>query len=254
MANTQDFVITQGKTFSQVLRWEAPPILYKPITLISKVAPVLINAASHGIPSGWRVAVVSVLGMTEINAKNTPPRNTDYHQATVVDPNTIALNDVNASGYTAYSSGGYLQLNTPVDLTGFIARMTIKDRIAAPSLLTCTTGGTTGLTLPTAAGSDGTAVWSAAPAGSSRSITWTPSTVVTVGQVIDTHELLRLDTTTARIAIDTVNYTITLTIDAATTAAISWTTGVYDLEMVSATNVVTGLLSGNISISQEVTT
>lgn len=254
MANTQDFVITQGKTFSQVLRWEAPPIIYKPITAISKVAPVSITAAGHSVPSGWRVAVVSVVGMTEINAKNTPPRATDYHQATVVDPNTVALNDINASGYTAYVSGGYLQFNTPVNLTGFTARMTIKDRITAPNLLVCTTGGTTGLTLPTTAGADGTAVWSAAPAGSSRSITWTPSTTVTPGSIIDTHELLRLDTTNARIVIDTVNYTITLTIDAATTAAISWTTGVYDLEMVSATNVVTGLLSGSISISQEVTT
>lgn len=254
MANTQDFVITQGKTFSQVLRWEAPPILYKPITAISKVAPVSITSATHGIPNGWRVAVVSVLGMTEINAKNTPPRATDYHQVIVVDPNTITLNDINASGYSTYTSGGYLQLNTPVVLVGFTARMTIKDRIAAPNLLVCTTGGTTGLTLPTVAGADGTAVWSIAPAGSSRSITWTPSTVVTIGAIIDTHELLRLDTTNARIVIDTVNYTITLTVDAATTAAISWATGVYDLEMVSAANVVTGLLSGSVSVIQEVTT
>lgn len=255
MATTQDFVIQQGKTFSQVLRWETAPIIYKAITGIAQTAPVSITAAGHGVPPNWRVAVVSVNGMTQINSPlDSKSRPTVYHQATVVDPNTISLNDTNAAGFSAWTSGGYVQYNTPTNLTGFTARMTIKDRITAPNLLVCTTGGTTGLTLPTAAGADGTAVWGAAPAGSVRSITWTPSTVVALGAVIDTHELLRLDTTNARIAIDTVNYTITLTIAATDTAAIPWLQGVYDLEMVSAGGVVTALLSGNISVSQEVTT
>lgn len=255
MATTQDFVIQQGKTSSHVLRWETAPIIYKAITGIVQSAPVAITAAAHGVPPNWRVAIVSVNGMAQINSPlDSKSRPTVYHQATVIDVNTLSLNDINAAGFNAWTSGGYVQYNTPTSLTGFTARMTIKDRIAVPNLLICTTGGTTGLTLPTIAGSDGNAVWGAAPAGSVRSITWTPSTVVATGAVIDTHELLRLDTVNARITIDTVNYTITLTINATDTAAITWQQGVYDLEMVSAGGVVTALLSGNILISQEVTT
>ena len=249
-----DLVIQQGKTFSQVLRWETAPIIYKAITAVTQAAPVKITAVGHGIPSGWRAAVVSAKGMTQINAKNTPPRSTDYHPATVVDVDNVSFNDTNSSDYSTYTSGGYVMYNTPADLTGFTARMTIKDQIAAPNLLKCTTAGTSGLVLPTAAGADGTAVWEVAPAGSSRSVTWSASTAFALNDVIDTHELLRLDTTNLRITLDVVNYTITLTIDATTTAAISWATGVYDLELVSSGGVVTGLMSGGISVVDEVTT
>jgi hypothetical protein len=249
-----DLIIQQGKTFSQVLRWETQPVVYKAITAINQAAPTKITAVGHGVPDGWRIAVVSVKGMTQLNSKNTPPRSTDYHQATVVDVDNISLNDTNSSDYSTYSSGGYVMYNTPADLTGFTARMTIKDQIAVPNLLKCTTAGTSGSTLPTAAGADGTAVWEVAPAGSARSVTWSAATAFALGDIIDTHELLRLDTVNSRITIDTVNYTITLTIDAATTAAITWDTGVYDLEMVSVGGVVTGLMSGAISVVDEVTT
>lgn len=249
-----DLVFYQGKTFSQLLRWETAPIIYKAITAINQGAPASITAAGHGIPTGWRVAVVSAKGMLQINAANKPPRTPDFHQATVVDVNNVSLNDVNSSDYSAYTSGGYLQFNTPMNLTGFTARMTVKDMIAPPNLLICSTAGTSAAVLPTGAGADGTVVWEVAPTGSVRSVTWSASTAFSVGNVMDTHELLRLDTTNGRIAIDTVNYAITLTVDAVTTAEISWATGVYDLELVSSGAVVTGLLSGSISVTDEVTT
>lgn len=135
MAATKDFVIEQGKTFSQVVRWEAPPIIYKAITAVSQTAPVSITSASHGIPNGWRVAVVSVKGMTQINASSVPPKDKDYYVATVKDVNTIELNEINAADYKAYVSGGYLQFNTPVDLTGYTARMSIKDKVGGTELL-----------------------------------------------------------------------------------------------------------------------
>ena len=255
MATRQDFIIEQGKTFSQMIRWETSPIIYRPITGITQAAPAAITAAGHGIPTGWRVAVVSAMGMTQINSPvDSRQRPTIYHQATVVDVNTVTLNDVNSANYSAWISGGYIRLNTPTSLTGFTARMTIKDSIAVPNLLVCTTGGTTGTVLPQVVGADGTVVWSAAPAGSSRSMTWTPGTIIALNAVMDTHELLRLDTTNLRIVLDTINYIITLTVSAVDTAALQWAQGVYDLELVSSSNVVTGLLSGNIAITQEVTT
>ena len=59
--------IKKGKTFSRVLRPTAPPFIYRPITAITKAAPVGIKAVGHGLVNGQYVAVVSVKGMAEIN-------------------------------------------------------------------------------------------------------------------------------------------------------------------------------------------
>lgn len=131
--------IRQGSTFNFVFRWETQPIVYRPITGILAQAPVRVTVPAHGIPEGWRVAVVSVRGMLEMNALNAPPRDADYHQATVIGVDTIELNDVNAADFSAYESGGYVQFNTPADLAAYTARMRIKDRVGGVTLLTFTT-------------------------------------------------------------------------------------------------------------------
>ena len=56
------------------------------------------------------------------------------------------------------------------------------------------------------------------------------------------------------IAIDTTGKTITLTISATDTAEIAWKRGVYDLEMVSSSGVVTAILTGSVNVTREVTT
>lgn len=55
------------------------------------------------------------------------------------------------------------------------------------------------------------------------------------------------------IVLDNTEHTITVTIDAATTAAITWEDGVFDLELVSSGGVVTKVLSGNVTAVDEVT-
>jgi hypothetical protein len=191
--------VRQGSTFSFVLRWETTPIVYKPITAIVAQAPARLTVAGHGLTNGWRAAVVSVRGMTQINAEDAPPRDAQYHPVTVVDPNTVELNAVNAAGFSPYVGGGYLQFNTPADLTGFTARMQVKDKV----------GGT---------------------------------------------ELMLLSTGNGRIVLDNVAKTITLTIPATDTAALAFTSAVYDLEMVSPTGVVTPIAEGALRVSKEVTT
>jgi hypothetical protein len=59
-----------------------------------------------------------------------------------------------------------------------------------------------------------------------------------------------------RIALDASANTISITIAATDTAAsvLTWTKGVYDLEMTSAAGAVTTLFSGSVSIVKEVTT
>ena len=56
------------------------------------------------------------------------------------------------------------------------------------------------------------------------------------------------------IALNNTKKTITLTVAATETDDFVWTRGVYDLEMVSPTGVVTALISGRVSVSKEVTT
>ena len=201
MASTKDLTISQGRTFSLALRWETAPVIYKAITAITQTAPVRITVPAHGIPNGWRVAITNVKGMTAINADANKINDRDYHQATVLDANTIEINDINASGFKEYISGGYAQFNTPTNLVDFKARMSIKNKV----------GGT---------------------------------------------ELLSLTTENGRITIDAGARIVALTISAADTTALIWTSGVYDLEMVSpdATPVVTALLSGKVSVTKEVTT
>ena len=201
VAATKDLTIQQGRTFSLALRWESPPIVYRPITAIAQTAPARLTVPAHGVPDGWRVAITNVKGMTEINAEANKLTSRDYHQATVLDANTIDINDINAAGFKPYTSGGYIQFNTPVDLTGFKARMKIKNRV----------GGTTLYTLTTENGA---------------------------------------------LAIDAAAKIITIDISESDTAAMTFTTGVYDLEMVSGATpaVVTALLSGRVTVTKEVTT
>jgi len=127
MNNIVNLKIERGESFLYVVRWETVPIVYKAITGITQSAPVVITAIAHGLTNGWRAAVVSAKGMRQINAVNTPPKHKDYKVVTVLSADSIALNSVNSSDFGAYTSGGYLQYNTPKDMTGYTAALVIKD-------------------------------------------------------------------------------------------------------------------------------
>ena len=146
--NTQDFCVGAGETFRPVLRWGTSKLASKPITAITQAAPVAITAAGHGVPDGWQVAVVSAGGMSQINATKYPPIGSDLHSATVIDANTIQLNDVSSAAFTAYTSGGFLVYTTPTILTGMTAVMTIRDAPLNGNVLTTLTS-TTGITIDT---------------------------------------------------------------------------------------------------------
>lgn len=190
--------VYQGRTFSQPVRWEAPDFVYVPLSAITKGAPCRITTTTpHGMPPDWRCAVVSAGGMTEINAE-TPPRAEQWRRGTVIDATTVEFNDLNSSGFSTYTSGGYLQFHAPVDLAGRTARMSIKDR-------------------------QGTV-------------------------------LLSLTTENGRIAIDAANKVITLQISAADTAGFTWTSGVYDLEVLGPGDAIVALLTGTVTVVREITT
>ena len=131
----KEILIQKGKTFNLIARWSTTPIIRKPITAISLItgAPRL-TVTGHGMPDGNDCAITQVLGMRQINAENSPPSEGDYHEGTVIDANTIELNGVDASGFSTYTSGGFLQFYTPVSLVGQTPRMTIKDKIGGTIL------------------------------------------------------------------------------------------------------------------------
>jgi hypothetical protein len=118
-----NFKLYQGSTFNEVLRWESSVKSYKPITAIAKSAPLVVTSTAHGIPVEWRVKFTNILGMTELNNSET------YYKVTSTAANTITISDINSLSFKDYISGGVIEYNTPIDLTGFTARMQIRAKI-----------------------------------------------------------------------------------------------------------------------------
>ena len=138
-----NFKIYQGSTFSEVLRWESSTKVYKPITGITQAAPIVITSVTHGIPTGWRFKVTNVTGMKEINSTET------YHVATEVAADSITVNAVNSLGYAAYTSGGVVEYNAPIDLTGYTARMQLREKIDSETVIHELTTENSGISLNT---------------------------------------------------------------------------------------------------------
>lgn len=65
--------------------------------------------------------------------------------------------------------------------------------------------------------------------------------------------LLELSTANSKISITPLTGTITMIFSAATTAAIDWKRGKYDLELISPDGTVTRLIEGEITVSREIT-
>ena len=122
-----DFIIQKGATFSRVLRWESTPLVYVPVSAVTRAAPMVVTATGHGLVTGWRAALISLGGMRQANAKHQPPRSNEFHRVTYISASQISFNDVDSSRYTTYTSGGYLVSYTPVSLAGFTARMMIRE-------------------------------------------------------------------------------------------------------------------------------
>lgn len=125
--NDVELRATQGKTFYVEFQWAQPQFIYKGITAIANSAPVTITATAHDMPNGWRFAVSAVQGMTELNASADPPIDEDWFIGTVIDADTIAINTINGALLSAYTSDGFIQYHEPVDLTGYEARIEIRE-------------------------------------------------------------------------------------------------------------------------------
>lgn len=136
-----NFKIYQGSTFNEVLRWESYTKVYVPITGITKTGPVVIQTAGHTIPVGWRVKIYGVVGMKEIN---------DTDNYVIVSEKTttdITINEINAVGYSTYTSGGTIEYNQPKSLSSKTARMQIRSKLSSTTILDELTTENGGITL-----------------------------------------------------------------------------------------------------------
>lgn len=189
----QNFKVYQGSTFAPIFRWESARKVYKPITGITQAAPCVVTAVGHAVPDGWRVKVTNAGGMTQINST------TAYKTATLKTVDTIEFNDINSVGYTAYTTGGVLEYNEPVTLTGYTAKMQIRATLAS------------------------------------------------------TDVLLELTTVNGKIILDNTAKTISIIITATETAAFTFGTAVYSLELTDGSGIVTQLATGTLTLVKEVT-
>lgn len=191
-----NYKIYQGSTFRETLRWESQTKGYANISAISKAAPcVITTSTNHTVPINWRVRVVGVAGMKEINQ----PSEEDYYLVTSVTNNTLTLNQINSANYTTYTSGGILEYNLPIPLAGYTAQMQIRQTLDSAT------------------------------------------------------SILELTNTNGGIILDTTNYTISIFITATQTRAFTFPTAVYSLELTDSSGVVTTLVTGNLTLVQEVT-
>jgi hypothetical protein len=127
-----NYKIYQGSTFQETFRWESETKVYVPIQSIAKAAPcVITTSAPHNLPLGWRFRVVGAGGMKEINSTGE-----DYYLSTAIPTTTsIEINQENSLAYTPYTSGGVVEFNQPISLTGFAARMQIRETVDSPTVI-----------------------------------------------------------------------------------------------------------------------
>lgn len=224
----QDIYLQQGKSQPLVLRCEAEtPVVYKPIATVQLTAPLrLTTAVPHGCLDGWRAAIT---GLKDIDTEANKVRDKDYHAVTVIDTTTLDINDINATAFKAYVSGGVLQYNTPLDLTGYAGRLDIRTGKGKTLLLVCTKAGTSGTARPTSFGTDGTAMWTVTTSAPTK--TWSAGTAYVLNDVIDAALLFSMTTANNLIAIDNALKTVTLFFDAADFTGLSWKKGYYELEL-----------------------
>lgn len=190
------YKIYQGSTFNETLRWESETKQYAPISNITQAAPCVITTSSaHGVPINWRVRVTGVSGMKDINTISED----SYYLVTGKTSTTLTLNQVNSAAYGAYTSGGIVEYNTPIPITGYTAQMQIRETLESEVVL---------------------------------------------------HEMT---TANGGIVIDSVNYTISLSIPASVTRTFNFDAAVYSCELTDNQNNIIPFLSGNISLVKEVT-
>lgn len=118
-----DIKIIKGSTYRDTLRWATEECRFVTATLVPG-APVRFTAVAHGIPDGW--PLVYVEGSSSFEASKA-------QIVRVVDANTLELPCVNGVKFKA--GDVVLRVRVPVELSGYSARMQIRDKIGGTVLM-----------------------------------------------------------------------------------------------------------------------
>lgn len=152
MSNRYDLTIVQGETFNPRLLYMQPQLEVKTITGITSSGQAVVTAAAHGLTVDWPVFVVGVTGMRQINHKPADLKNAARaYQAYYVSANAMRLN-VDTSGFPAYAAGGEMLYHPPVNLTGYTARLQVRETLEAAGTILSLTTENGGISLGGAAG------------------------------------------------------------------------------------------------------
>lgn len=119
-----DITINQGSTFDKTINWYGGGKVCKTIEAVSEGCPTLVTISSHGLPtvSDTPVFVDHVQGAKSLNTKGKAVA------ATYVDTNSFYVN-VDTVGETWTSGTGLVTWYAAKDLTGWSARMDIRENI-----------------------------------------------------------------------------------------------------------------------------
>ena len=152
MSTTYDLSIKQGSTFALTLKYGQPQFAVKAITGITKSGQAVVTATGHGLTVDWPVWVVGVAGMDQINHTSDELRQAcAAYYGYYVDANSLRL-DVDTTRFGTYTSGGEVLYHPPVNLTGFTARMQIRETVESTTIIKSLTTENGGITLGGAAG------------------------------------------------------------------------------------------------------
>jgi hypothetical protein len=94
------------KTKPLVLVYDPDELEAVDISAATQADPCQITATAHGLATGDYCYIEDVTGMTELNGRR--------YIVTRIDDDTLTLDDVDASAYTAYGSGGSLSRVAPL--------------------------------------------------------------------------------------------------------------------------------------------
>lgn len=112
------------------IRVETNSLTFAPIASIAKSAPArVVTTDPHGIPDGWRVAIVDAKGMTELNVDTVSDR--DLTKVTVINATTLDLDGISSLGFRTHTaSTGAVAFYAPKDLSAYTSgNMDVKKRV-----------------------------------------------------------------------------------------------------------------------------
>ena len=151
MTARYDFTIRHGETFNPVILYAQPTFVVKAVTGITKSGRAVVTS-THGLTRDWPVYVTAVVGMDHLNHRSADLRvPSKAYLARYVSASSLML-EVDSSRMGTYESGGELLYHPPVDLTGYTARLQVRETLAATTTLVSLTTENGGITLGGTAG------------------------------------------------------------------------------------------------------